>query len=133
MRVRNILVTEKDDFLELLIRELIRDGISYVQIENEFHFLDHIYRFFSADEVRRVKISDNDKPNYIVFSPIDLVFCKKEEDLVQMFSRADETNICEFNTDFSHLTPTKNVPTVNKQLIKQQNRRVAQQLKQRKR
>lgn len=133
MRVRNILVTEKDDFLELLIRELIRDGISYVQIENEFHFLDHIYRFFSADEILQVKESDNDKLKYIVFSPIDLVFCKKEEDLVQMFSRADEASICESNTDFSHLAPTKNVPAINKQLIKQQNRRVAQQLKQRKR
>lgn len=133
MRVRNIVVNEKDDFLELLIRELIRDGISYVQIENEFHFLDHIYRFFSAEEIRSVKVSDNHRTDYRVFSPIDLVFCKKEENLVRMFLRTDETNICECNTSFSPLTSKENAPVKNKQLIKQQNRRVAQQLKQRKR
>lgn len=50
MRVKNILVTNKSLFIELLIKELINSQVSYVQIENEFHFEDKIFRFFDKKE-----------------------------------------------------------------------------------
>ena len=42
-RVRNILVSDLDTFKEFLIKSLIRNGIKYVNIDNEFHFMDRIY------------------------------------------------------------------------------------------
>ena len=53
-RVRNIIVSDVEIFEEELIKELIKNEISYVQIENEFHFLDHIYRFYDLEVVAKV-------------------------------------------------------------------------------
>lgn len=53
MQVKNILVTNKDIFIEFLIKELINNRISYVQIDNEFHFEDKIYRFFDKKDYQR--------------------------------------------------------------------------------
>ena len=47
-RVRNILVSDLDTFKEFLIKSLIRNGIEYVNIDNEFHFMDRIYRFYDV-------------------------------------------------------------------------------------
>lgn len=62
-RVINIVVNDIDVFIECLIRELIRCDISYVQIDNEFHFLDHIYRFYDyyrdANFIKVFLVDDN--------------------------------------------------------------------------
>lgn len=62
-RVINIVVNDIDVFIECLIRELIRYDISYVQIDNEFHFLDHIYRFYDdyrdANFIKVFLVDDN--------------------------------------------------------------------------
>lgn len=51
MKVKNILVTcEKDIFIDLLIKELINNEISFVQVENELHFEDNIYRFYDKKD-----------------------------------------------------------------------------------
>ena len=47
-RVRNILVSDLETFKEFLIKSLIRNGIEYVNIDNEFHFMDKIYRFYDV-------------------------------------------------------------------------------------
>lgn len=51
-RVSNIFVNDLKEFKEQLIQDLISLGISYVQIDNEFHFLDRIYRFYDKEEIR---------------------------------------------------------------------------------
>ena len=38
MIVKNIAVSDRKFFTEWLVRDLIQHQISYVQIENEFHF-----------------------------------------------------------------------------------------------
>ena len=50
-RVRNVLVFDLEQFQEDLVKELIVNNISYVQVENEFHFLDKIYRFYDLNYV----------------------------------------------------------------------------------
>lgn len=50
MRVVNVAVGNREYFLDILAGELISNGISYVQIENEFHFLNHIYRFYDINQ-----------------------------------------------------------------------------------
>lgn len=51
MKVINVLVSSPDNFIELLIRSLIKNEIGYVQVdEYEFHMLDNIYRFYPLDD-----------------------------------------------------------------------------------
>ena len=53
-RVRNLFVNNLEEFKEQLIKDLIKLGISYVQIDNEFHFSDKIYRFYYKMEVKKI-------------------------------------------------------------------------------
>lgn len=45
MIVRNIYVSNKELFVDNLLRELIKQEISYVLIDNELHFSNYIIRF----------------------------------------------------------------------------------------
>ena len=68
-RVRNILVHDIKSFKESLIRTLIRLDVNYVNLQNikeseddvfveeEFHFLDRIYRFYDIKDLKHMKIS----------------------------------------------------------------------------
>ena len=58
MKVKNILINEKNEFIELLIRKLIKYEIGYVHIDNEIHFDNYIFRFYDIqddkEEIRRI-------------------------------------------------------------------------------
>ena len=58
MKVKNILINEKNEFIELLIRELIKYEIGYVHIDNEIHFDNYIFRFYDIqddkEKIRRI-------------------------------------------------------------------------------
>ena len=56
-RVRNYIVDDKSYFCDLLAKTLCRNNISFVQIENEFHFYDKILRFYNLEEV--AELSDS--------------------------------------------------------------------------
>ena len=51
MRVKNIFVNDIELFIDKLIRELIKNEISYVQIDNEIHFGGYIYRFYEKVDI----------------------------------------------------------------------------------
>ena len=51
MRVKNIFVNDIELFIDELIRELIKNEISYVQIDNEIHFDGYIYRFYEKVDI----------------------------------------------------------------------------------
>lgn len=64
MQVKDFIVTNKSLFKEALIQDLIKQGINYLQIDDEFHFEDKIYHFYDAisdkekiEEVKRRKKS----------------------------------------------------------------------------
>ena len=49
-RVRNVLVTNRNLFEDMLVNSLINNNISYLQIEHEFHIFDFIYRFYELEK-----------------------------------------------------------------------------------
>lgn len=52
MNVKKYLVENSWYFMNELERELCIQGISYVRIENEFHFNNQIIRFFDFDDLK---------------------------------------------------------------------------------
>lgn len=109
-RVRNILVEQVDSFTDALAWWLAREQISYVQIGNEFHFLDRIYRFYEFDQykefLRRVDLSSD---------CADLLFGGKT---VEGESIAYDGG-----------SSRKNVPHYNKRMVQQDSRSVKQLVK----
>lgn len=121
MRVSNIFVSEKELFLDLLVRDLIKNGISYVQIENEFHFLDRIYRFFDVNDLTTI-----DKAKELAQAVSCL--CFSIDDFFQKKS-CFKDSIIEIRTKYE-LPPETSCKTYHKQQIKAYNRRVNHQLRQ---
>lgn len=132
-RVRNIVVHDIKSFKESLIRTLIRLDVNYVNLSNikevengvyleeEFHFLDRIYRFYDIRDLKHMKISSviiagEFDDNIRTLSKDRFMFMKEETDLVQSLSsfEPDDVNISE--------KPKNNsIPKMNKRLIKQNN------------
>ena len=102
MVVKDVLVFDAEAFKENLVRNLITNNISYVQIENEFHFLDNIYRIYDFNDVKDMFMQLSAKP---------LGLC--EED-AKMFSVPD--------LEFPETSQKKNV-SYTKKMIKEDNRR----------
>ena len=104
-KVKNVLVFGLEQFQEDLIWELINNNISYVKIDNEFHFLDKIYRFFEFSSVKDFSIFHD-----IVFSD-SVLLNPTEENFV--CSREDANLDC----DIKRVSYTK-------RKIKEDNRRI---------
>ena len=86
--VRNYVVTDREKFCDSMARALCQMQISYVQIENEFHFNDKIYRFFNFGEA--IQLDDMvtfvclDREKVLSLSPCDLLFTKDTSDLIKL-------------------------------------------------
>lgn len=52
MNVKKYLVENSEYFMNELERQLCIQGISYVRVENEFHFNNQIIRFFDFDDLK---------------------------------------------------------------------------------
>lgn len=116
MKVKNILVTNKEVFIELLIKELINNSISYVQIDNEFHFEDKIYRFYDANDYQNAKAANVTIEVLNLMDIKDLASHNLEESLTTI-----EKDDYQENELFT--------PKINKKYIKQQNRQYNSQIK----
>ena len=124
MIVKNIVVSDRDFFTENLVRDLIRHQISYVQIENEFHFLNYIFRFFDMHKDRQqiMRLADNRN----IFDEIAVVPSLleiKEQDSFLGVTVAEGRVVNDFHVK------ERNKPNMKK-MIKIQNRRINQQLRQ---
>lgn len=124
MIVKNIVVSDRDFFTENLVRDLIRHQISYVQIENEFHFLNYIFRFFDMNKDRQqiMRLADNRN----IFDEIAVVPSLleiKEQDSFLGVTVAEGRVVNDFPVK------ERNKPNMKK-MIKIQNRRINQQLRQ---
>lgn len=49
MQIKNYIVENYQLLMDCLEKELCQNGISYVRIDNEIHFLDKIIRFYDID------------------------------------------------------------------------------------
>lgn len=102
-RVKNYIVTHKQDVCDYLEMFLCKQNISYVRVDNEFHFNDQIYRFYSMQEAK-VLINKKEvvqEPKNFIVGDSSLVF--------------EDTKIKK--------------ASYNKQKIKTDNRRMNQKLK----
>ena len=107
MIVRNILVNNSEKLIDLLVRYLIKYGISYVLIDNEIHFDNYIIRFYDiedyATKLRKIQLTMED--------------FKVEREEFQPTNKYREE---------------KNIPKLNKKLIKANNRFINNKIKRKK-
>lgn len=132
-RVRNIVVHDIKSFKESLIRTLIRLDVNYVNLSNikeveddvyleeEFHFLDRIYRFYDIRDLKHMKISSviiagEFDDNIRTLSKDSFMFMREEADLIQSLSSFEPEEVY-----YEEKTKNKSIPRMNKRLIKQNN------------
>ena len=132
MRVVNVAVSNKEYFLEILVRDLISRGVSYVQIENEFHFLDHIYRFYDVkqDWNQIVHFLENQKLADSLSSVFGL-FPLDNQDKNMGIMVVEEKN--QVMDDYGEQSSNNFFKTNMKRKIRHQNRVINQRLRQNKR
>lgn len=57
MKIRNYIVENYQILMDSLEEDLCKNGISYVRIDNEIHFLDQIIRFFDFEADKEMIIT----------------------------------------------------------------------------
>ena len=132
-RVRNIVVHDINSFKESLIKTLIRLDVNYVNLSNikefeddvyleeEFHFLDRIYRFYDIKDLKDMNISSviiagQFDDNIRTLSKDSFMFMREEADLIQSLSSFEPEEVY-----YEEKTKNKSIPRMNKRLIKQNN------------
>lgn len=132
-RVRNILVHDIKSFKESLIRTLIRLDVNYVNLRNikeseddvfveeEFHFLDRIYRFYDIKDLKHMKISSvimagSFDDNIRTLSRDSFMFMREEADLIQSLSFFEPEDVL-----YEEKPKNNSIPKMNKRLLKQNN------------
>ena len=126
MKVKNILINEKNEFIELLIRELIKYEIGYVHIDNEIHFDNYIFRFYDIqddkEEIRR--IIDEDVLKIEIIKVNDL----EEKNKLQKLSELPDI-LQTFKPEEGKIKENVYAPSLNKKLIRQCNKATNKRLK----
>ena len=127
--VKRYIVTDLEEFEDNLARCLIIGGISYVQIENEFHFLDKIYRFYDSKSLKNMDICSNFEEGGLIkiISPLDILSI---EEIMVNNRKADINSFIEelMEDSFDDRT-SRSIPTYNKKMIKRQNKLVNQRIR----
>lgn len=136
MEVKNFVITNCDAFVNSLVQELIYQGISYTQIDNEIHFLDHIFRFYDVTTQEKMQQVQEDALVLVVSEGVEQLkkqtafFQDPEKMLSTSMSKADSfigmKKECSLRDPFScsggvfMLDDGKK--SYHKQMIKKQNR-----------
>lgn len=126
MEVKSILINEKNEFIELLIRELIKYEIGYVHIDNEIHFDNYIFRFYDIqdDKEKIRRIIDEDVLKIEIIKVNDL----EEKNKLQKLSELPDI-LQTFKTKEGEIKENVHAPRLNKKLIKQYNKATNKRLK----
>lgn len=130
-RVRNFVVSNKEMFCDYLARSLCKMQVQYVQIDNEFHFNDKIYRFYNFEECLeldgKVVFVSLDKERLVSLNPQDLLFTRTSEDLVRYLEPQDELIGDVAGVKYKDERPVEK--RASKQLIRRDNKMVNQRIK----
>lgn len=126
MEVKSILINEKNEFIELLIRELIKYEIGYVHIDNEIHFDNYIFRFYDIqdDKEKIRRIIDEDVLKIEIIKVNDL----EEKNKLQKLSELPDI-LQTFKPEEGEIKENVYAPILNKKLIKQYNKATNKRLK----
>lgn len=136
-RVRKVLVSDWERFKELLIRSLIKYNISYLQIDNEFHFFDKIFRFYDFDMANKlindgVEFFGQEDDVLRIFVESDLLFSKTKEDIENIFLSSDDIQYYEEKEEVK-INANKSIPAFSKKKVKRDNYMLKQKIKHNKR
>ena len=126
MKVKNILINEKNEFIELLIRELIEHEIDYIHIDDEIHFDNYIFRFYDIqdDKEKIRRIMDEDVLKIEIIKVNDL----EEKNKLQKLSELPDI-LQTFKPEEGEIKENVHAPRLNKKLIKQYNKATNRRLK----
>lgn len=111
--VRNYVVTDREKFCDAMARALCQMQISYVQIENEFHFNDKIYRFYNFGE--EIELSEQvsfvclDREKVLSLSPCDLLFAKDTMDLNRLLDPMEDMIVPSEDISYEEEKPKQKV------------------------
>lgn len=126
MKVKNILINEKNEFIELLVRELIKYEIGYVHIDNEIHFDNYIFRFYDIQD-------DKEKIRRIIDEgvlKIEIVKVNDLEEKNKLQGLSELPDILQtFKPEEGEIKENVHAPILNKKLIKQYNKATNKRLK----
>ena len=129
-RVRNYVVSNKELFCDFLASSLCKMQVEYVQIDNEFHFNDRIYRFYSFDECLQLQgnvvFVGIDKDKLISLSPKDLLF-NREVDSLERLLHPEESMIMDVPEIRFDDKKKNNFPS--RKSIRENNKKVNQKIK----
>ena len=129
--VRNYVVTDREKFCDSMARALCQMQIAYVQIDNEFHFNDKIYRFYNFGEV--IELSEQvsfvclDREKIVSLSPCDLLFTRDERDLNRLLDPMQDMVVAPEEVTFKEEKPMQKVNI--RQLRKRDNNMVNQKIR----
>ena len=130
--VRNYVVTDKEKFCDAMAKALCQMQVSYVQIENEFHFNDKIYRFYNFGDA--IQLDDMvtfvclDREKVLSLSPLDLLFTKEDSDLSRLLDPLQQDMVVEAESiRFEDEKPKQKVNV--RQLRQHDNRMINQRIR----
>lgn len=113
-RVRNFVVNDVGLFTDLFARILCRSDVSYVQVNNEFHCFDKIYRFYSLNEYKElcgiINFVGMDGDLVRVIEPFNVVAVRDAEELnreLASFDESDAVSSYQIGDDVKGVTYTK--------------------------
>ena len=121
MKIKNYIVDNIDVIIESIERELCIKGISYVRIENEFHFNDQIIRLYDLELHKKIIFA------WLLSKEFEELDNNLEEtiNLSMNFSQAYVPPLCEFD----YLREEKTYQPRRKNNYKQESKRVNQLIK----
>lgn len=116
-RVRNIIVSDLEQFKDALTLSLIRNNIEYVAVNNEFHFLDKIYRLYDFKVIAKlggtIKFAGESSDDVRVLTPFEMSSLKSKTDMERL--------LCELeypNGEIKTIGSANRVPIYNAEMIK---------------
>lgn len=131
-RVRNFVVSNVEAFSNIFARTLCKNQVEYLQIENEFHCFDKIFRFYSFEEYMELRDTlsfvGEDEDFIRTIEPISVITSRSEVELSGVF--LDDIESVVTVDDYMVETREEKVPTYTKTMMKQSSKRVNDRIKQ---
>lgn len=118
MKIKNYIVEDRELFFEYIEKELCKNGISYVRIDNEIHFQNQIIRLYDIED-------DLEKIIRFAIGKLDL---EKRETIRLINVLKNQRNILLENPE-TYYESERKYQRMNKNIQKQQSNRVNQKLK----
>lgn len=123
MKVRNFIIENRNLFMDILEKELCINGISYVRINNEIHFLDQIIRFYDLEIDKHYIVTNAFAKNIKEYEMKTLTLAEID---INSLLKVKQLEYVPINT---YHKIEKNYPTKNYKIQKQESHKVKQLLK----